>query len=89
MAIIALCVHAWCPTLASVLGRQLPISHAPACAGCATVPNAADGAAYTCTNTTDIRVSACAAGFFKTVGADVNTADTCTGARRLHECVAC
>ena len=50
----------------------------PACTGtCTTVADAAPGATYTCTDATDSRVSACADGFYVTMGV-AGALDTCT-----------
>ena len=52
-------------------------SNTQICASCIVVANAVNGATYTCTTNADSRVSACAAGYFKTVGGS-GVADTCT-----------
>ena len=46
--------------------------------GCAVVINAALNAITTCTTPSNSRVSACKVGYFKTVGGDSTSADTCT-----------
>ena len=45
---------------------------------CAVVNNAAVNAITTCTTPSNSRVSACKVGYFKTVGGDSTSADTCT-----------
>ena len=44
---------------------------------CTVVLNAASEATYSCTTTSNSRVSVCAAGYFKTIGGS-SVADTCT-----------